>query len=135
MYTASQSTQTLEEDEDDDLYSTPLPLSRPLSGHLDAASLSRHAPLLNPELLVKLQREARKRSTSQARRREIATLLALCLQPDSPVSSPGESEREEEQLGDTGARYRQPFHSLSTHCPSLSIVKALEIVCLPTALQ
>ena len=104
VYTASQSTQTLEEDEDDDVYSTPLPISRPSSGYFDTSSLRQRAPLLNPELLLKLQREARKRSTTPARRREIAALLALYLQPESPGSSPGDSDGEEAQ-GNSGARW------------------------------
>lgn len=105
-HTATQSTQ--EDDEEDDQYSTPRPLPLPTPGQIDLSALQLSHPLLNPELLRKLQKVARRRSTSQAQRQAIATLLALYLeQVSSPVSSPVESEREEEQQGGTAtaARY------------------------------
>lgn len=84
---ATQSTQTLE-DEDDDQYSTPSLLQ---SGQLDFSALQQAHPPLNPELISKLQKLARKRSTSQAQRQFIRNLLTLYLQQ---VSSPVESEED-----------------------------------------
>ena len=89
--TATQSTQTLT-DEDDDQYSTPLALPG-----LESSALKQRHPLLNPELLAKLQKLAKRQSTSQAQRETIATLLTLYLQQMSPATSPVESEREDEQ--------------------------------------
>ena len=96
MYIATQSTQTLEEDEDDDQYATPLALPLLSPGQqLDLSSLHQRHPLLNPELFRKLQKVARRRSSSQSQRQAIAALLALYLEQVSPASSPVESEREE----------------------------------------
>lgn len=81
---ATQSTQTLE-DEDDGQYSTPS------LRQLDLSPLQQSQPPLNPELISKLQKLARKRSTSQAQRQFITTLLTLYLQQ---VSSPVESEED-----------------------------------------
>ena len=112
-HAATQSTQTLEDDEDDDQYSTPLLRSRPSSGHY-----GHRLPPLTPELIAKLRRVAKKRSTSQSQQQAIAVLLELYLEQMSPVLSPGESEREEDGASSTAsatARYAHVCVCVDTH--------------------
>ena len=109
MYIATQSTQTLEDDEDDDQYATPLALPLLSPGQqLDLSSLHQRHPLLNPELFRKLQKVARRRSSSQSQRQAIAALLALYLEQVSPASSPVESEREEGEQRESTASPADP---------------------------